>query len=249
MQRYFKLLTQFKYFAEQNYQHFSLSVLVNYGDFIVIIVNVLTKHSIFTTTPISRPSYAPQALTTSSSTDGLGHSWCLRYCLNYIIFDGNIRGMSDSCMALTVNVESDFFVDVLGQMRVGALAHVHQPVHFGRHVERHLDGGQLAAVEPRLGETIDVLGDRYALSPQRHFHWRIAGRRLARQRGLVTGFQVHRIVPDVQMVGENCTRKGHDKRYYNIVKRHIANKRFRCSIMFIILNILCDYFQQLCYKN
>lgn len=116
----------------------------------------------------------------------------------------SVTPMIDCARSLTVNVERDFSVDVPGQLRVGTLAHVRRAVHFGRHVERHLDGGQLAAVEPGLGETVEILGDLNAVPPQGHFHTRIAGRSLARQRGLVPEFHVRRIVSDVQVLGKNC---------------------------------------------
>lgn len=56
----------------------------------------------------------------------------------------------------------------LEHQRIGALAHVHAAVHFGRHIEGHLYGRQLAAVQPGLGVAGYALGHRHALAPPAH---------------------------------------------------------------------------------
>lgn len=90
------------------------------------------------------------------------------------------------------------------QRHAGPLANVNGPVHFRGDVNRQLYDGQFAAVKSRLGVAVYALGDGYALVPPAHFHRRVAGRRLARQRRLHPSFQVHRFVLDVQMVGQDC---------------------------------------------
>lgn len=100
-----------------------------------------------------------------------------------------------------MNVEREVSMHALGQLRIGPLTHVHAAVHFGRHVDGHLHGGQFAAVEPGLGKTGYAVGNLRALMPPGHLHSRIAGRRLARDRRLHTWSQFHRIVFDVQVVG------------------------------------------------
>lgn len=84
------------------------------------------------------------------------------------------------------------------------LAHVNRSVHVGRHVDGQLHGGHLAAVQTGLGEAGDAVGDAHALVEPQHLHGRVAGRGLARERGLHPGFQVHRFVFDVEMIGQDC---------------------------------------------
>lgn len=90
---------------------------------------------------------------------------------------------------------------ILAHQRIGTLAHVHTAIHFRRHVDSHLYGRQLAAVQPGLGVAVYALGDRHSLVPPAHLYRWIAGSRLTRDRSLHAGFQVHRVVLDVQVIG------------------------------------------------
>jgi len=59
-------------------------------------------------------------------------------------------------------------VYILGHQLIGALAHVQTAVHFGGHVEGHLYGRQLAAVQPGLGVAVYALRDWHSLVPPTH---------------------------------------------------------------------------------
>jgi len=98
-------------------------------------------------------------------------------------------------------------VSTFEQRHTGPLANVDGPVHFGSDVDRQLYDGQLAAVESGLGVAVYSLDDGNALVPPAHFHRRVAGCSLARERGLRSRFQMRWIVLDVQMVGQDCAYK------------------------------------------
>lgn len=92
------------------------------------------------------------------------------------------------------------------QLAAVSLTHVDGPVRFGGHVDGQLHGGQLAAVQPGLGEAGCAVGDARALMEPQHLHGRVAGRGLASERGLHARLQVHRLVLDVQVIGHDCKR-------------------------------------------
>lgn len=129
---------------------------------------------------------------------------------------------------LTVNVERHVLVRTFEQRHTGPLANVHGPVHFGSDVDRQLYDGQLAAVEPGLGVAVYSLGDGHALVPPAHFHRRVAGSGLARERGLRSRFQMHGVVLDVQMVGQDCSYKR--KKNKNFGRRSTALQRVFVSV-------------------